>query len=152
MPLMFVRETGSLMSVAERALWRAKTLAQIAGGEVPTDRFIDGVDQTEFFLGNQERSNRDGIIVYQGAKVYGVKWRNWKVLFNELDTIFSPTMTYDTPKVYNLLTDPGERENILFPNTWVALKALPQLTEHVASLREFPPIAPGTPDPYEPPK
>jgi arylsulfatase len=128
------------------------TLAQIAGGAVPTDRFIDGVDQTEFFLGNQERSNRDGVIVYQGAKVYGVKWRNWKVLFNELDTIFSPTMTYDTPKVYNLLTDPGERENILFPYTWVALKALPQLTEHAASLREFPPIAPGTPDPYEPPK
>ena len=128
------------------------TLAKIAGGKVPTDRAIDGVDQTEFFLGNQERSNRDGVIVYMGEKVYGVKWKNWKVLFKELDTIFSPTMTYDTPKVYNLLTDPGERENVLFPYTWVAEKALPQLAEHAKSLREFPPIPPGTPDPYVPPK
>ena len=46
-------------------------------------------------------------------------------MFKELDTIFSPTMTFDTPKVYNLLTDPGERENILFPYTWVPEKALP---------------------------
>ena len=51
-------------------------------------------------------------------------------MFKEFDTIFSPTMTYDTPKIYNLLTDPGERENILFPYTWVPGKALPQLTEH----------------------
>ncbi len=72
-------------------------------------------------------------------------------MFKELDTIFNPTMTFDTPRVYNLLTDPGERENILFPYTWVPEKALPQLTEHAVSQRDFPPIRPDPPDPYEPP-
>jgi arylsulfatase len=128
------------------------TLAKIAGGKVPADRIIDGVDQTEFFLGKQKRSNRDGVIIYQGAKINGVKWKNWKVLFNELDSIFSPTIAYDTPKVYNLMTDPGERLNVLFPNTWVPQKALPQLGEHAKSLHKEPPIKPGTLDPYKPPK
>jgi arylsulfatase len=56
------------------------------------------------------------------------------------------------PRVYNLLTDPQERDNVLFPNTWVLRAALPQLEEHVASLREYPPIPTGATDPYEPPK
>jgi len=128
------------------------TLAAFAGSKVPDDRAFDGIDQSEFFRGKQKDSNREGLIVYQGDKIYGVKWGDWKVLFKENDTIFSPTMTFDTPKVYNLLNDPGERENVLFPFTWVAEKALPQLTEHLASLKKYPPIAPGTPDPYVPPK
>ena len=49
------------------------------------------------------------------------------------------------------MNDPGERDNVLFPHTWVPKAALPQLEEHVASLKEFPPIPTGTPDPYEPP-
>jgi hypothetical protein len=40
----------------------------------------------------------------------------------------------------------------VFPYTWVAEKALPQLTEHRASFKKSPPIPPGTPDPYVPPK
>ena len=33
------------------------------------------------------------------------------------------------------------------------LKAgLPQLEEHVASLKKYPPIRSGTPDPYQPPQ
>ena len=45
----------------------------------------------------------------------------------------------------------GLRENVLFPYTWVAAKALPHLTEHAASFKDYPPIPPGTLDPYEPP-
>jgi arylsulfatase len=127
------------------------TLAAFAGGIVPDDRAFDGINQADFFLGMQETSNREGLIVYQGEKIYGVKWGDWKVLFNQNDTIFSPTETFDTPNVYNLLNDPGERENVLFPYTWVAEKALPQLMEHRASFKKYPPIPPGTPDPYVPP-
>jgi arylsulfatase len=128
------------------------TLARIAGGTVPTDRVIDGVDQTDFLLGKQENSNREGVIVYMGEKIFAVKWRNWKLHFKELDTIFSETRTYDTPRLYNLHTDPGERQNVLFPYTWVPRAALPQLEEHMISLKKHPPIKPGTLDPYQPSK
>ena len=127
------------------------TLARFAGGKVPDDRVIDGIDMADFFLGKQEKSSREGVIVYMGDEIFGVKWRDWKVNFKELETVFGETISYGMPRVYNLLTDPQERENVLFPNTWVPKAALGQLGEHVASLRANPPIKPGTPDPYEPP-
>jgi len=37
------------------------TLAKLAGAEVPKDRPIDGVDQSDFFTGKTEKSARDGI-------------------------------------------------------------------------------------------
>jgi arylsulfatase len=54
------------------------------------------------------------------------------------------------PRVYNLINDPYERVNVIFPHTWVLRAALPQLEEHVASLKEHPPIPTGAPDPYSP--
>jgi len=127
------------------------TFARVAGGTVPDDRVIDGVDQTDFFLGSQANSSREGIIVYMGNEVWGVKWHKWKLNFKEQETVFSETLSYGTPRVYNLRTDPGETQNMLFPHTWVPKAALGQLARHGASLRANPPIAPGTPDPYRPP-
>ncbi len=128
------------------------TLVQIAGGEVPDDRVIDGVDQTDFLLGAQETSNREGFVVYVGSQVFAVKWRNWKVHFKEMDNVFGSVVQYDMPRVYNLLTDPGENENVLFPHTWVPQGAVPLLQRHLASLQQYPPILPGAPDPYQPPR
>jgi len=128
------------------------TFARITGGKVPTDRVIDGVDQTDFLLGRQEKSNREGIIVYMGEKIFAVKWRDWKLHFREAESVFSDTREFETPRLYNLLVDPGERENVLFPHTWVPRMALTQLEEHAASLKENPPIKQGTLDPYQPSK
>ncbi|MFB3133328.1 MAG: arylsulfatase [Rhodothermales bacterium] len=126
------------------------TFARIAGGKVPDDRVIDGVDQTDFFLGKQENSNREGLIVYMGNDIWGVKWRNWKVNLKEQETVFSGTIDYGLARVYNLYKDPGETQNVLFPETWVPKADLGQLGAHVVSLRANPPIKPGTKDPYEP--
>ena len=128
------------------------TLANIAGGQVPNDRVIDGVDQTNFLLGKQQNSNREGLIVYMGNDVYGVKWRNWKLHLKEQDNILSARNDYGVPRIYNLHKDPGESQNVLFPESWVPQAALKQLTEHVVSLRAEPPIKPGTLDPYQPKK
>ena len=128
------------------------TFARIAGGKVPKDRVIDGVDQTDFILGKQKKSNREGVIVYQGNDIFGVKWRNWKINLLELDTVYSETRKPGMPRVYNLLSDPQENVNVLFPNTWVTKAGLIQLSEHAASLKKHPPIPTGTLDPYQPPK
>ena len=128
------------------------TFANIAGGNVPDDRVIDGVDQTNFLLGKQKKSNREGVIVYMGNDVYGVKWRNWKLHLKEQENILSGRVDYGVPRVYNLHKDPGETQNVLFPETWVPKAALGQLGAHIASLGAEPPIKPGTPDPYTPPQ
>jgi arylsulfatase len=59
------------------------TLAGIAGGKVPSDRAIDGIDMSGFFLGKTQQSGREGFIVYMGNDVFGVKWRDWKLHFKE---------------------------------------------------------------------
>ncbi len=128
------------------------TFARIAGGEIPADRVIDGVDQTDFLLGRQESSNRDGFVVYMGTQIFAVKWHNWKLHFKEAESVFSETRVYETPRLYNLLVDPGETHNVLFPHTWVPRAGLTQLEEHLATLKEYPPIPIGTLDPYRPPR
>jgi arylsulfatase A-like enzyme len=128
------------------------TLAKIAGGAVPIDRPIDGIEMTNFFLGKSEKSGREGFVVYMGNDVFGVKWRNWKLHLKEQEGWNGPLRTYTMPRLYNLLTDPQERDNVLFPHTWVPKAALVQLGEHAASLQKFPPIKAGTPDPYVPPR
>jgi len=144
---------GSVSDEIVHAMDLFPTFARIAGGKVPDDRVIDGVDQTDFFLGKQENSNREGLIVYMGNDIWGVKWRNWKVNLKEQETVFSGTIDYGLARVYNnLYKDPGETQNVLFPETWVPKAALGQLGKHVVSLRANPPIAPGTKDPYVPPE
>lgn len=126
------------------------TLARLSGGAVPTDRPIDGLDISDFLLGQKDESGRDGFIVYMGEEVFGVKWRDWKLHFKEQTAWNGELREYTMPRVYNLLNDPGERDNVLFPHTWVPKAALPQLEEHIASLKQYPPIPGGAPDPYEP--
>ena len=91
--------------------------------------------------------------MYLGSEVFGVKWRDWKINFKESDTIWGRDgiRTYDFPRLYNLLSDVHEHENVLFPHSWVPRLALVQLDEHQASLQEYPPIPVGALDPYEPP-
>jgi len=128
------------------------TIARISGGQVPNDRVIDGQDMSEFLFGNKKKSGRDGFVVYMGNDIFGVKWRNWKVHFKEQDSWDDVLRTYTMPRVYNLMNDPQEKDNVLFPNTWVLKPALSQMEEHMASLRANPPVPTGAPDPYQPPE
>jgi arylsulfatase len=131
------------------------TFARIGGGKVPEDRMIDGVDQLDFFLGEQEKSNREAVIVYVGNELYGVKWRNYKMMGKEIDKAFAdPTRSYGVPLVYDLHTDPKEASPLnsrWYHIGWIRWPAGQYIVDHVASLEKEPPIRPGTSDPYVPP-
>ena len=145
-------EAGRVSDEIVHAMDLFPTLAAIAGGDVPSDRVIDGIDMSGFFIGNEQQSGREGFIVYMGNDVFGVKWRDWKLHFKEQTGWNGVLREYTMPRLYNLINDPQERDNILFPHTWVPKAALPQLEEHVKSLKAYPPIPTGAPDPYEPQK
>jgi arylsulfatase len=145
-------EAGRVSDEIVHAMDLFPTLAAIAGGKIPSDRVVDGIDMSEFFLGSQQESGREGFIVYMGNDVFGVKWRDWKLHFKEQTGWNGVLREYTMPRLYNLINDPQERDNVLFPHTWVPKAALPQLEEHVVSLKKYPPIPSGAPDPYEPPK
>jgi arylsulfatase len=144
-------EAGRVSDEIVHAMDLFPTLAALAGGAVPDDRPIDGIDVSDFLLGKTDKSGREGFIVYMGDEVFGVKWRNWKLHFKEQDTWNTVMRSYTMPRLYNLMNDPQELDNVLFPHTWVPKAALVQLGEHVKSLQDNPPIPMGATDPYTPP-
>ncbi len=128
------------------------TFVKLAGGAVPTDRAIDGVDQTDFFLGGTEKSARDSFPVYVADRLEGIKWRNWKLVFyDEQRDWWSPPVKLGQPKAFDLITDPKEEyPQTALRNTWQATPAMNVLVDFENTLAQFPPIRPGEPDPYRP--
>jgi arylsulfatase len=86
------------------------SLITMAGLAVPTDREIDGVDQTPWLCGDQEESNREGFLFWNGPKLYGVKWRNFKLKLVAQKYFTDPAVDLGFPHIINLRTDPKERE------------------------------------------
>jgi arylsulfatase len=129
------------------------TVAAIVGGKVPTDSAIDGVDQSEFFLGKQEKSKRDGFVVYVGNVIYGVKWQNWKMMFKELETGTGVVAEWGIPRLFNLYLDPKEEHPLTYmgEHLWVRWPMSKILVDHLTSLQKYPPVPTGAPDPYLPP-
>jgi arylsulfatase len=128
------------------------TLARLAGVETPKDRIIDGVDQTDFLLGKQEKSNREGFPCYVGETLHAVKWRHWKVHFVWQEYMFDPPQRLPNPRLHNLIEDPRERNSVAPMNTWFWHPTFKIVSDFEASLKKEPPIPPGTPDPYRPPQ
>lgn len=128
------------------------TLAMIAGAQVPKDRAIDGVDQNDFLLGKTEKSSREGFPVFVADRLEAVKWRNWKIVFYEDERDWwSVPAKLGEPKAFDLINDPKEE----YPATglrhsWNAGPAMKIVSDFEQSLKKYPPIAPGTPDPYIP--
>ena len=130
------------------------TFANIAGGKVPSDRIIDGIDMTAFFKNEQKESGRESIVIYNGTDIFGVKWNDWKMIVKEIRNMNDATSVYSVPRFYNLLIDPKEEHGTrtIPDNLWVRYPASQVLIDHAKSLAIEPPIKEGTPDPYKPKK
>src|SRR5262249_7668520 len=127
------------------------TLARVGGAGVPKDRPIDGVDQLDFFLGKQEHSNSEGLPAYVADGLSAVKGRNWKVHFIGKEKMYAPPLALPLPKVINLLTDLKEEgDGSPWHNSWVVAPVTKMVAEFLESLKKYPPIEIGTPDPYSP--
>jgi arylsulfatase len=129
------------------------TIVQWAGLEIPKDRLIDGVDQRPFFEGGQANSNRDGFPYWMGSTLYGVKWRNFKMVLKLQKTLADPVLDLATPHLINLDTDPKERNayDVPFYHTWVLEHTGKLLMDFQKSLQVEPLIPVGAPVDYTPP-
>ena len=100
------------------------TFARLAGFEVPSDRKIDGVDQTSLLLGSNKQGNRTNYY-YQGN---GVRQGKWKYLVAD-QKVYGYARDMERPVVeelYNLDRDIGETNNLAarHPEKVEMLKAL----------------------------
>lgn len=123
------------------------TLTAMAGLSVPDDRVIDGQDQSAFLSGDQETSNRDGFIYWNGDKMYGVKWRNFKLVLVEQKYLTDPALPLGFPHIINLMTDPKEREpfNPVHLHTWTLAHTGRIIKQFMESVAREPLIPAGAP-------
>ena len=128
------------------------TLIKWAGGKVPNDRVIDGLDQRIFFEGKQQNSARKGFPYWMGETMYGVKWQNFKVVFVVKRTFADPELKLATPHLINLDVDPKEEKPYNYPHmhSWVMAHAGKILTDYANSLKKEPLIPAGAPLDYIP--
>jgi arylsulfatase A-like enzyme len=128
----------------------ALTIAGLAD-KIPSDRYIDGIDQTSFLLPDNGQTAREALYYWNQTHFAGLRWDNWKVkTFVE--------MTYDAPGaemgglnnvytvkpnfgwLYNLYTDPREARVTTVMQAWVmSLGMEPYIKQHVLSLMKYPP-------------
>jgi arylsulfatase A-like enzyme len=125
------------------------TIAHLIGEEarIPRDRPIDGVEQTDFLLGKQPKSNREHVVTYVGDTVFAVKWRDLKVHFAASESTHSVIQRYTFPQVFNVREDPAESYELWgnegYAHGWVMSPVSKILTELQASMQRFPNIRPG---------
>jgi arylsulfatase len=125
------------------------TFARIIGSKVPTDRPIDGVDQTDVLLGRSETGNRDSLLTFIGSDLVAVRWKQWRMYFTDVHPtgigpqrqpgMFSasaPMAGY--PKVYNIEMDPHEDLVVGALFGWTAGPMLEVVEKYKETVKKYP--------------
>lgn len=124
------------------------TFANIIGAELPKDRPIDGVDQTDYLLGKKEQSNRDHLITFIGPRLAAVRWRQWRIhTMNTRMSDNNPSIggylgyrneTNFYPMIFNIEADPREMRALTAENTWILRPFSRIVAKYLASLKDHP--------------
>ncbi len=123
------------------------TFAAIIGAKLPTDRAIDGVDQTDVLFGKSAVGNRESLLTFMGPDIVAVRWKQWRVYLKDMNptgteqqklgglSINAAPLYY--PKVYNIQVDP--HEDLQLPNyLWAMGPPLRAIAEYEASVKKYP--------------
>ena len=125
------------------------TLASFAGGDMPTDRPIDGVDQSDWLLGKAENSAREHLLTFIGGDLVAIRWRHFRIYLQDVvqsgngyvqmgGTSANRVSLNGYPKVYNIQADPREEHDVGPEESWVVGKYLPHVFRYYASLKKHP--------------
>lgn len=124
------------------------TFAKIIGADMPDARPLDGVDQTAFFEGKQDKSNRDHLLSFAGPDLLAVRWNQFRIYFVE-PTPSGTTLNFQYglggshkklhyPKIFNIEHDPREEYNISGKHAWVMAHASGAVQRYLVTLKDDP--------------
>lgn len=137
-----------------RANWRSNemfhvmdlftTLGKFAGAEIPSDRPIDGIDQSGYLLGQQANSARDHRLVFYQGRLLAIRWKHYKahfVVYDRYKSLASAPQDFgQIPKMYNLVSDPKEQIDVFGASGGTPLFQVMtgELAPYLSSLKEHP--------------
>jgi arylsulfatase A len=87
------------------------TLINAAGGKVPQDREVDGVDVMPLLLGDTSFKREKDFYYYQGKILDAVHSGDWKLRISPFQGHGNQLNNELKPELYNLLLDPAEYHN-----------------------------------------
>lgn len=130
------------------------TFASILGAKLPTDRAIDGVDQTAVLLGKSVGGARESMLSFIGPDLVAVRWKQWRVYFKDMRRtgtetqmvggLFVSSSDLYYPKVFNIEMDPHEDVNLGGVAGWPGELGLKPVKAYLESLKKYPnPPAPN---------
>ncbi|HIN65773.1 MAG TPA: hypothetical protein EYM95_14120 [Candidatus Obscuribacterales bacterium] len=124
------------------------TLAGVPG-EIPKDRYIDGVDQTSFLLSNQGDSNRKFEYYWLMKTLSAVRAGEFKYLRAATTTTADDVVNmggfsgvaenYSYGKLFNLYLDPKESHSYLIRKLVYNEVFQNALRRHAESFKKYPP-------------
>jgi arylsulfatase A-like enzyme len=125
------------------------TSLNLAGAlnKIPTDRYIDGIDQTSFLLENDARSRREKIYIWAERDLMAMRMYEYKIHVKVLQTHaqwlnIDMTTISDVglaPWLFNLYIDPKEQYPVGHRmNAWLASMAS-EMKDHAATFKKYPP-------------
>ena len=124
------------------------TFAAILGTKLPTDRPIDGVDQTDVLTGKSVTGNRESLLTFSGADLVAARWKQWRLYFRDmaltgtgpqmLGGMYVSSAPLYFPKVYNIEMDQHEDLNIGGNNLWPMEPVAKVVREYLESLKKYP--------------
>ena len=125
------------------------TFSRIVGGKLPSDRPIDGVDQTDVLLGKSELGHRQSLLSFIGPDLVAARWKQWRVYFTDMHpTGLGPQRVSATfaasapmggyPRVFNIEMDPHEDLNVGGLYGWSAAPALKAVEQYKETLKKYP--------------
>lgn len=107
------RESDAILATLD-VLPTFATLADAAKG-IPTDRVIDGVDQSDLLRGKNEAGNRKQFLYYDAGELQAVRQGDWKLRLPNLKKLRNwSEFDRGTQQVelYHLARDLGEKNNV----------------------------------------
>ena len=119
------------------------TAARIGGAldKIPSDRIVDGVDQTALLLLGEGHTRRDYMFYYSGSALAAVRWRNIKALIEGPGHGGLPGLT-----MCNIQRDPGEKYCSMYPYLWTVTPFQNLVKSHMALIEKFPNRKPEIPE------
>ncbi len=123
------------------------TFAAITGADVPDDRAIDSIDQTNYLMGKQETSDRDSrVVMYDGHPTpVAVRYKQFKfhwIIYDKWKPFSGgPKKLGQIPLLYNLDTDPKEMYDLFGRSGGIApfeAMARDVLTPYIVSVKKYP--------------
>ena len=111
------------------------TAARIAGvrDEIPSDRVVDGLDQTALLLNGNGHGRRNYIFHYSGNRLAAVRMDNMKLHIKPGSQGGLPNM-----EVYNITRDPGEKFGSMYYQLSYVVPFQRLIGKHRRAIEKFP--------------